>query len=75
VAIVWDEKKQKLNIEKHGMPFAPALAVLDDPYALTTVDQEPERLVTSGADAEGRILVVDIRLISARRATGRERKR
>jgi uncharacterized protein len=70
---------------KHGVRFADAALVLEDPYAITITDYESdpgeERFVTVGADASGRLLVVvyayrgqDIRLISARPARAHERK-
>jgi uncharacterized protein len=85
VAVVWDEGKLESNIGKHGVGFAEATLVLEDPAAITVVDDESDaleqRFVTLGADAAGRILVVvytwrdeDIRLISARRAEPHERK-
>ena len=59
--------------------------MLEDPVAITVVDDESDsleqRFVTLGADAAGRIPVVvytwrgdDIRLISARRAEPHERE-
>ena len=83
--IVWDPKKAVQNVLKHGVRFADAVLVLDDPYAITIADDESSptelRWVTMGADALGRILVVvythrgeDIRFISARVAEPRERK-
>ena len=63
------------------MRFSDAVAVFDDPLALTLADDHSseERFVTVGGDALGRILVVvytwrrdSIRLISARKATRRE---
>jgi hypothetical protein len=85
VAIVWDSEKLKTNIEKHGIRFADAVLVLDDPRAITVVDDESDpkeqRFVTLGVDASGRVLVVvytwrgdDIRLVSARPAEPHERK-
>ncbi len=85
MAIIWDAEKAKKNLKKHGIRFAQAVMALDDPYAVTVIDHgsDPgeERLVTLGTDAHGRVLVVvythrgeDIRLISARPATARERK-
>ena len=66
------------------MRFSDAETVLFDPNALTREDIESEgeqRFVTVGMDSGGRILIViytyrgeDIRLISARSATKRERK-
>ena len=64
------------------MDFADAATVLRDDRALTVADESrgEERYVTIGADALFRLLVVAytlrserIRIISARRATGRER--
>ena len=85
MAIVWDHEKAKSNQQKHRIRFAPAALVLSDPYAITSIDRDSdpseERFAAIGADAEGRILVViytyrgeDIRLISARPATPRERQ-
>ena len=85
VAIIWDPEKAEMNLKKHGIRFAQAVVVLDDPYAVTVIDYEcdpgEERLVTLGADAHGRVLLVvhthrgeDIRLISAGHATPGERK-
>jgi uncharacterized protein len=80
----WDEEKAGANIRKHGVDFADAATVLTDENAITIPDpaaDEEERFVTLGTDALGRVLVVvyawrqdRIRLISARRATRRERR-
>jgi uncharacterized DUF497 family protein len=81
--IVWDRKKASQNLAKHGVRFADAALVLDDPYAITVADNESEpselRWVTLGTDPQGRVLVVvytyrgeDLRLISARPAEPRE---
>ena len=83
--IVWDPAKARQNLRKHGVRFADAVMVLDDPYAITLSDSESEpieaRWVTLGADAQGRVLVVvytyrgdDLRLITARPAQPHERK-
>ena len=80
----WDERKARANIQKHrGVDFADAVAVFEDGTAVTIPDEdstEEERWVTIGTDGFGRLLVVvytwrgtNIRLISARRATRRER--
>ena len=81
--IVWDPEKARVNLKKHGVRFSDAETALFDPNALTREDMESEgeqRFVTVGMDALGRILIVvytyrgeDIRLISARSATKRER--
>ena len=80
----WDVAKAKSNKEKHGIDFADAVTALDDDNALTMPDDDPDedRFVTIGLDALGRVLVVIytyqssamIRIISARKATPRERK-
>ncbi len=81
VTFQWDPDKAKANRKKHGVDFADAVAVLEDPYALTRNDphQREERFVTLGLDALGRLVAVswtyrqdDIRIISARRATRSE---
>jgi uncharacterized DUF497 family protein len=85
----WDEAKNTTNRKKHGVSFATAARIFDDPYALTQLDLahfEEERFVTLGAIGPGSILFVVhvnyegpgkqevIRIISARAATSRERK-
>ena len=80
----WDPRKAAANRRKHGVDFADAATVLHDELAVTVVDEDldEERFVTIGSDALGRVLVVvftwrrqRIRLISARPATARERRR
>ncbi len=79
----WDPKKAKNNLAKHGVLFADAVAVFSDDSAITIEDKRAseERFVTMGMDALGRVLVVaytwreeTIRIISARKATERERR-
>ncbi len=80
----WDPAKARRNLEKHGVDFADAVVVLEDQLALTVEDTHSvteERFVTLGVDSIGQLLVVvyswrdeRIRLISARKATGRERR-
>jgi hypothetical protein len=73
------------HVDKHGVRFADAALVFEDPAAITVVDNESDpveqRFVVLGADAAGRIQVMvyswrgdDIRLISARRAEPHERE-
>ena len=80
----WDAAKARANLRKHGVDFADAVGVFDDPLALTARDPAlaEERLLSLGQDVLGRVIVVswtwrgkEIRLISARRATPRERRR
>lgn len=79
----WDAEKAAANYRKHGLRFADAQMVLEDEMAITIQDEHPDekRFVTIGMDALGRILVVvytwrddNIRMISARKATAKERK-
>lgn len=79
-----DRVKAAANFKRHGVSFADAEGVLFDPMALTIEDvsavDEP-RFVTIGIGSAGEVLVVIYtlrgdgpRVISARRATRRERK-
>ena len=79
-----DPVKAAANLKKHGVSFADAEGALFDPLALTIEDigalNEP-RYVTIGLGSAGELLVViytfrdgEPRLISARRATRRERR-
>ena len=81
----WDESKRRANLAKHRIDFADAVTAFEDDNAITLPDEdsdEEDRFVTMAMDALGRLLVIvytwrgsaTIRLISARRATGRERK-
>lgn len=78
----WDSIKARTNLRKHGVDFADAVGVFEDPLALTREDSHPteNRYVSLGLDLLGRLIVVnwtwredDIRLISARKATRTER--
>jgi len=82
----WDGSKAASNLEKHGVSFDEAVTVFHDPLAATFEDpdhsEDETRLVTVGYSARRRLLVVchvergpATRLITARRATARERKR
>ena len=82
-AFEWDIQKAATNRRKHGVDFADAVSVLEDPSALTLEDEREteERFVTIGMDSLGRVLVVvytwrgeRVRLISARHATRSERR-
>jgi uncharacterized protein len=85
----WDPAKAQSNASKHGVSFDQAAKVFLDAMALTVYDEvnshDEERWFTLGYDASGRLLAVAhtyeitgltnvrIRLISARKATKRER--
>jgi hypothetical protein len=83
VQFEWDPKKATLNRNKHGVAFEDATTVFGDPLASTIVDDstDEQRFITIGMTAS-RVLVVlvhtdrddRIRIISARRATGPEKK-
>jgi uncharacterized DUF497 family protein len=83
MAYEWDPAKAKANLRKHGVDFADAVGVLEDPLALTTDDPFPSerRFLSLGLDLLHRFIVVNwtwrgenIRLISARKATRAERR-
>ena len=81
---IWDPIKAAANARKHRIEFDEAATVFDDPFAATAPDRhhsdtEP-RYRTTGFSNRGRLLVVTslefdgtIRIVSARRATKRER--
>ncbi len=79
----WDRAKAAANLRKHRVSFQEASTVLQDPLSTSFPDAASEgeqRFVTIGLSALGHLLVVahtergdTIRLISARRATRRER--
>ena len=81
----WDENKARTNLEKHGVSFEEATTVFADPLSLTIPDpahsQAERRLIVLGRSFQRILLVVvhtergdTIRIISARRASRRERK-
>ncbi|HEV8640808.1 MAG TPA: BrnT family toxin [Methylomirabilota bacterium] len=80
----WDPAKAAANLKKHRVSFPEAATVLEDPLSTTFPDEShstgERRFVTIGASTRGRLLVVahaerddTIRIVSARRATRRER--
>jgi uncharacterized DUF497 family protein len=82
VEFEWDPDKAASNLCKHGIRFAEAVTVLEDQAALSMPDDssDEERFVAVGMDSRARILVMvyavrgdRIRVISARKATRRER--
>ena len=84
----WDQTKNETNKRKHGIDFETAQLIFDDPFCLTFVERlsdGEERWHAIGSIEKIMVLVVVhtyweegsdevIRIISARRATGRERK-
>ncbi|WP_089726160.1 BrnT family toxin [Candidatus Thiosymbion oneisti] len=80
----WDVKKEKTNIQKHGVRFEQAAYVFADPFALNKYDAEhshaEDRWIILGKSLNEVILVVVhmlrddegtelVRIISARKAT------
>lgn len=86
----WDVAKARSNRRKHGVSFETATHVFCDPLAITISDPEhsevEERWITLGLVPDTGLLVVvhtliesskneiDIRIISARRASKREQR-
>lgn len=78
----WDPGKAEANVKKHGVEFADAVGVFEDPAAITIEDLKAEgeqRFLSMGMDLLGRIIVVaytyrddDLRLISTRKASKKE---
>jgi uncharacterized DUF497 family protein len=85
IAFEWDPRKDSANRRKHGVGFAEASTVFDDPLSTTIPDpdhaDDEERFVIVGMSSERSLLAVvhtirgeRIRLISARSATKHERR-
>jgi uncharacterized DUF497 family protein len=83
----WDPRKDAENQRKHGIAFEEARTVFADEHALLLDDPEhsgaEDRFLLLGLSAAFRVLVVvhtyrppddTIRIVSARRATKRERQ-
>ena len=81
----WDARKARANRAKHGVSFDEAVTVFGDPLGRVIEDshhsQSEERLMLLGHSVRRRLLVVmftergdAIRLVSARKATRRERR-
>ena len=81
----WDSRKARSNLAKHGVGFQEASTIFGDPLSLTIPDPDhslmERRYVTIGRAFNAKLLVVvqtdrgdNIRIISARRASRRERK-
>jgi uncharacterized DUF497 family protein len=84
----WDPAKEKANVHKHKVSFRRAVTVFRDPNQLSVYDEEhsehEDRWITMGIDDGGVLRVVvhtfrqvyegecEIRIISTRKATGKE---
>lgn len=83
----WDLSKARRNLKVHGVAFEEAKSVFYDDYARQYYDEdhsdEEDRFLMLGVSNQSRILLVChcevesesvIRIISARKATAKERK-
>jgi len=84
--VTWDPVKAVANIEKHGVSFEVAQELFGDPLLTIDADNahslEEDRYAAFGSTTAGTILFIsysirgeDVRLISARRANGFEKRR
>jgi len=80
----WDPAKAKSNLDEHGVDFADAVQIFDNPYLILREDPDPDGeqvFVALGIDDFGRLLVVaytyreeKTRLISAWKANKKQGK-
>jgi len=83
----WDPSKAAANLKKHGVSFEEAQSVFYDEFAVQFFDEahssDEDRFLMLGLSAMARLLIVChceredgdvLRIISARRATARERQ-
>ena len=85
----WNEEKNRLNQQKHGISFEEAKEVFDDALQISKLDKRfsyfEERWITVGSTSKHKVLVVAnlfftddgeeiIRIISARKANKQERQ-
>ena len=85
----WDEAKALSNVHKHGVAFLSVVTIFRDPRIVTLFDQDhsgsEERWISTGIASNGLLLVgayrwaevdagnVNVRIISARKATSAEK--
>jgi uncharacterized protein len=87
IRFTWDQGKAAENLRKHGVSFEEASSAFEDENARLRHDpdhsQEEDRFLLLGFSVRLRLLIVShayrendrvIRIISARRATPRERR-
>ena len=81
----WDPKKAARNLKRHGVRFAEAVTVLENPLTEFSPDTEHDepRLTAIGESSASRLLFVvcverrgdHLRIISARKANSHERRK
>jgi uncharacterized DUF497 family protein len=87
ITFSWDDRKNKANQKKHGVPFEEAQTVFFDENAIEFFDpdhsEEEDRYLMLGFSYRLRVLVVshslrktgqEIRIISAKRAIKKEQQ-
>ena len=87
IGFEWDTSKASSNKRKHGISFEEAQSVFYDDFAIQFFDEEnsseEDRFLILGHSNQSRILLIChceqnsgnlIRIISARKATAKERK-
>ncbi|WP_026318090.1 BrnT family toxin [Algicola sagamiensis] len=82
----WDDNKNVININKHGIDFRAAAKIFNDPHFIVNEDSrtdygEPRYQIIGAVDPHGVLFVVyteryddTIRLISARKANKKEQQ-
>ena len=81
----WDPQKAESNLRKDGVSFQEGASVFGDPLSITYLDPDQSaaehRFVTVGISRVRRVLIVahtdrgdDVRIISVRRTTRREKR-
>jgi len=81
----WDPQKAESNQKKHSISFQEAASVFGDALSITYPDPDhsvrEHRFITVGTSQSGRALMVahtdrgnNVRIISARKATRKERR-
>ena len=87
MVFAWDDRKNRINARKHGISFETAARIFDDPNLVSYPDRisaDEERWHTIGCAGGIAVLLVvhtseeqngeeEIRIISARKASRRER--
>ena len=82
----WNPEKATANLSKHGISFEEAVTIFFDPLSLTISDplhsdKENRFIITGFSDKQRQLVVVHtdrgdkIRIISARLATSREKRK
>jgi len=81
----WDSRKAQKNLQKHALSFDEATSAFLDPMAITFPDPDhseaEDREITIASSGKGRVIFVShceraghLRIVSARKATPKERR-